>query len=136
MKFIYLATSAKCARPINLQTAVKGLDFMKRNENDEITIFVHLYVGVFLNLWCFFVESVPNRVIMPDLLKCSATKTWQVLLTKHTKTFKKPAACSHNCLLWHEHCHWGIGILAYTFKTDPGPSNPTTFLVSGALFPW
>ena len=44
VEFIYLATSGKCAGPINRQTAVKWIDFVQKNLNDEITVFFHCYV--------------------------------------------------------------------------------------------
>ena len=39
------------------------------------------------------------------------------LCVKSTTNFNKTAFCSHDCLLLHEHRHWGIGMLGYTFRS-------------------
>ena len=91
-------------------------------------IFMYFFDG-FINFWgCFFVESLPNPVAMPELSNWSASKAWQVLTTK-TPNFNKRAACSHHCP--HRHPapslgHWYTGVYLRIF--DLGLSNPTTFL--------
>ena len=45
--------------------------------------FVCIFDG-FVNFWgCFFMESLPNLVVMPKLSNWSASKAWQVLTTKN-----------------------------------------------------
>ena len=99
-------------------SAIKESDFMKKNENDEIILFLHFYVYVycgFLNccrcfLWKAY-QTVPPCKNFPNGLLAKPGKHYQIRNTQH---FNKTATCSHHCPLWHEHSHWGIGILGYT----------------------
>ena len=94
----------------------------------NIFAFLCIFDG-FFNFWrCFFVESLPNTVVLPELSNWSASKALQVLTTK-TPHFYKTAACSHHCALRHSAPslgHWWTGVYLRIF--NPGPSNSTTFL--------
>ena len=86
----YLAPSNECAVPLKWQVAFNGLDLMKKNETDEITVFLHFYVYLFFIL-VFFLESL--------------------------QTVNKTVSYSHPSPLQHEHYHWGIGRPGYTFES-------------------
>ena len=126
-EFIYLEQFVKCAGPINWPITVKWLDFMK-NENDEISIFLQFYVylmvstifGVFL--WKAY-QTLPPCKNFPTGLAS--------IINKKQKIVNKRAACNHH--LWHEHCHWGIGIQRYTFGSMIRPEQSHS--LSGALLP-
>ena len=44
VELTYHAPSVECAVPVYRHTTSKGLTFIKKNENDEFTIFLHFYV--------------------------------------------------------------------------------------------
>ena len=107
----------RCAGSSNRPTAVKGIDFVKKMKNDEITIFLNfMYISRLLSfLLALFVESLRNQII-----------------TKSNILTKRPPVAT-TVPLWHEHCYWGIAkpdILS-DLRSRPEKSNH----LFGALLP-
>ena len=48
---------------------------------------------------------------------CQIFPMGQKYYQQNTHHFNKTAACSHHCSLSHEHRHWGIDIMGYTFRS-------------------
>ena len=129
VEFIYLATSAECAGPINRPTADKRFRFHEQMKmmKSQYFAFYTIYGG-FLNCWLFIFGGFlkfwwffwwKTYQTLPPCKNCPTgqpAKPGQYYQQK-TKHLKKMAACSHHCPLWHEHCHWGIGIPGYTFES-------------------
>ena len=65
-------------------------NFLKKTKMTNLQYFSFLRISDDFSHFreCFFVESVPNPVAMPELFNWSASKDWQVL-TKNSKNVKK-----------------------------------------------
>ena len=110
VEYIYLATSAKCAWPINWPTEVKTIDFINKMKLMKLQYFcIFMYIWWLLKfLVVVFFKSLPNCAAMPELSKWSISKAWQVLWAKNPQSFNNTAASSHYCTLWDEHRHWAL----------------------------
>ena len=116
--FIYLPPYAECAKPINRPTTVEGLA-LRKIWHWWNYIILHFYVFLVVSSIFVFLcvsktyQTLPSCPNCPSDQPAKPCKYYQ----QRAQHFNKTANCSHHYRIWHEHRHWGIGILKNTFRS-------------------
>ena len=88
----------------------------------SFSFFHQIYPLWVLNVFVVFFKAYQTLPLYQNCPTAQPAKPGKYYQQK-PHNFNKTAACSHHCPLWHEHCHWGIGIAGYIVRLIGQPQS-------------